>query len=139
MEQYVILTVGKELFGLKIYAIDEIIKMKPIVEIPNSHAFIEGVINLRGRIVPVVSLSKRIGNGVYTATKQTRIVVAEFNGEKIGLIVDKVSKVTSLQSIDEVSEVSGNNHKSLFEGVAHSEIGIVSILNMEEVLKYGGE
>lgn len=139
MEQYVIVTVGKELFGIKIYDINEIIKMKTIIEIPNSRKFIEGVINLRGKIVPVINLHKRIGNEEFTPTKNTRIVVTNYQNETVGLIVDKVSKVTYLDRLMEVPEVKTKNNKFLFEGVAHSDIGIVSILNIEQVLKNGGE
>lgn len=83
---------GEE-FGLDIQKVREIIRMQALTRVPNAPDFIEGVLNLRGKVVPVIGLRGRLGLERRDADNQTRIVVVEINGIILGLVVDSVSEV----------------------------------------------
>jgi len=94
--QLVSFRVEDEEFGLEILRVQEIIRIQQLTRVPASPDFIEGVINLRGRIIPVISLRRRFGLPQVPADKQTRIVVVEVNGAVLGFMVDAVSEVLRL-------------------------------------------
>lgn len=83
---------GEE-FGLDILQVQEIIRMMDMTRVPNSPEFVEGVINLRGKVIPVIGLRKRFGLEDHPHDTQTRIVVVEVNGTVVGFVVDSVSEV----------------------------------------------
>ena len=83
---------GEE-FGLDILQVQEIIRMMDMTRVPNSPEFVEGVINLRGKVIPVIGLRKRFGLEDRPHDTQTRIVVVEVNGTVVGFVVDSVSEV----------------------------------------------
>jgi purine-binding chemotaxis protein CheW len=85
--------VGGEEFALDILRVQEIIRLQQLTRVPNSPAAIDGVMNLRGKIIPVIGLRKRFGLEPLPADKQTRIVVVEIQGTVLGFIVDSVSEV----------------------------------------------
>ena len=86
---------GEE-FGLEILKVQEIIRMQDLTRVPNSPKFVEGVFNLRGKVIPVIGLRKRFGMKDCERDKQTRIVVAEVGGNVLGFVVDSVSEVLRL-------------------------------------------
>lgn len=85
--------VGGEEFGLDILRVQEIIRIQALTRVPNSPDFVDGVINLRGKVIPVIALRKRFGLEALAHDKQTRIVVIEVKGTVLGFIVDSVSEV----------------------------------------------
>jgi|SRR5689334_5804356 purine-binding chemotaxis protein CheW len=91
--QLVSFHVGGEEFGLNILRVQEIIRVQQLTRVPNSPDFVDGVINLRGKVIPVVALRKRFGLEDMPHDKQTRIVVIEVRGIILGFIVDSVSEV----------------------------------------------
>lgn len=91
--QLVSFHVGGEEFGLDILRVQEIIRIQPLTRVPNSPDFVDGVINLRGKVIPVIALRKRFGLPEQAHDKQTRIVVTEVSGNVLGFIVDSVSEV----------------------------------------------
>jgi purine-binding chemotaxis protein CheW len=91
--QLVSFHVGEEEFGLDILRVQEIIRVQQLTRVPNSPDFVDGVINLRGKVIPVVALRKRLGLQDVAYGKQTRIVVVEIRGTVLGFIVDSVSEV----------------------------------------------
>lgn len=91
--QLVSFHVGGEEFGLDILRVQEIIRVQQLTRVPNSPDFVDGVINLRGKVIPVIALRKRIGLEDRPHDKQTRIVVVEVSGNILGFIVDSVSEV----------------------------------------------
>jgi purine-binding chemotaxis protein CheW len=88
--------VGGEEFALDILRVQEIIRLQELTRVPNSNESMDGVMNLRGKIIPVVALRKRFGLEQVPANKQNRIVVVEIRGAVLGLIVDSVSEVLRL-------------------------------------------
>lgn len=96
--QLVGFTIGKELFGVDILMVQEIIRAAPITPVPNSPDFVEGVINLRGNILPVIDLRKRLN--LFTSEirqKDTWILILDIQGKITGFIVDSVTEVLKIQ------------------------------------------
>ncbi len=91
--QLVTFTLGREEFGVEILKVQEIIRMMGITRVPKAPDFVEGVINLRGKVIPIIDLRKRFGLQAQSHDKMTRIVVVEINDAVVGFIVDAVSEV----------------------------------------------
>lgn len=91
--QLVSFTLGNEEFGIDILKVQEIIRLINITKVPNSPEFIEGVINLRGRVIPVIDLRLKLGMEKRVHSNSTRIIVVEINNTTIGFMVDSVSEV----------------------------------------------
>jgi len=96
--QLVSFKVGNEEFGLEILKVQEIIRLRELTRVPNMPGFVDGVINLRGRVIPVIGLRRRMGIAQGEADKRTRIMVAEVNGRVLGFVVDEVSEVLRISS-----------------------------------------
>lgn len=91
--QLVSFLVGQEEFGADILMVEEIIRVMPITRVPNAPHFVEGVISLRGRVIPIIDLRKRLNMGATETTRKTRIIVVDVEGKIAGFIVDSVSQV----------------------------------------------
>jgi purine-binding chemotaxis protein CheW len=91
--QLVSFLLGEEEFGADILMVQEIIRMQPITRVPNAPHFVEGVINLRGKVIPIVDLRKRLNTLASEDTRKTRIIVVDIEGKITGFIVDSVSQV----------------------------------------------
>ena len=91
--QLVVFELANEHYGVDIAAVESIIKMQAITVVPHAPAFVEGITNLRGRVLPVIDLRKRFDLPPEEATKDSRIVVVAIDGVKVGMIVDAVSEV----------------------------------------------
>lgn len=91
--QLVSFNIGEEEFGVDILKVQEIIRMLEITRVPNAPDYVEGVINLRGKVIPIIDLRKRIGMPSKDDDKDTRIVVVEIDNKVVGFIVDSVNEV----------------------------------------------
>ncbi|MBU1039474.1 MAG: chemotaxis protein CheW [Proteobacteria bacterium] len=91
--QMVIFTIAHEDFGVEILKVQEIIRTLEITRVPQAPAFVEGVINLRGKVIPVIDLRRRFGIESKPHDKDTRILVIEINGMIVGFVVDSVTEV----------------------------------------------
>lgn len=96
--QLVVFTIGDEEFGVDISQVREIVRLLQITYLPKAPAFIEGVVNLRGQVVAVIDLAKRLGIVSRERGETTRIVIVEFGDNTVGMIVDSVSEVLRLSS-----------------------------------------
>jgi purine-binding chemotaxis protein CheW len=96
--QLVTFVVGTEEFGIPILSVHEINRMMQITRVPQSPPFVEGVINLRGRIIPVVNLRRRFGAAEEERSNDSRIIVIEVSGRVIGFTVDRVNEVLRIPS-----------------------------------------
>jgi purine-binding chemotaxis protein CheW len=139
--QMISFTVGTERFGVEILDVQEIIMMSEITEIPNSPDFVEGVINFRGNIIPVLDLRKRLRLRGYRDFREyaptTRILVVEIEGNVTGFIVDSVAKVISvpLPKISPPPDIIVAGVQSRYiSGVVHLEDGILVILDFRRIL-----
>src|SRR5512147_3195001 len=88
--------IGRETFGVPISLVHEIVRVPEITTVPDAPGFVEGVINLRGKIISVVDLRKRFGEKEGPADKRNRILVTELEGKMVGLIVDSASEVLKI-------------------------------------------
>ena len=131
--------VGRETFGVPIAMVREIVRVPEITAVPNASDTIEGVINLRGRIVPVVDLRKRFRESTTEITRKTRILVVEFEGQTVGLIVNSASEVLKIPPAD--VEVPRNlfteGELNFLSGVGKLGGRLILILDLNKVLQRG--
>jgi purine-binding chemotaxis protein CheW len=132
--QFVVYELANERYALKISDVYEIIKLQKITAVHNSKSYLEGVINLRGKIVPVVNLHKRFGLANYIITKSTRIIVVQSRDEMVGIVVDKVNQVVRFNDIQPPPEMVSGINGNYFEGIGLAEDGVVSLLKIDKVL-----
>lgn len=134
--QLVVFTAGKEEFGLEVNQVQEIVRLLPIARVPRAAAFIEGVVNLRGNVVPVINLHYRLGLEERRNTDQTRIIVTEVEGIFVGLVVDAVIEVLYLsRSILEPPAVVGSVDSSKFlKGIGKLENRLLLLLDLAALL-----
>jgi purine-binding chemotaxis protein CheW len=132
--------VGEETFGLPISAIREIVRVPEITAVPSAPAHIEGVINLRGRIVFVVDLRKRFGRSDITPSKKNRILVVELEERIIGLIVNSASEVLKIppSEIETPAGLFQDDGPQFVTGVGKLKGRLVLMLDLQKILK-GGE
>ena len=99
--QYIVISMGEEQFGIDIRYIDNIVKMQHITRVPNVASYFKGVINLRGEVLPVMSLRLKMGLEEDVTTKNTRIIILRLEQHgMIGVIVDEVKEVINLADED---------------------------------------
>jgi purine-binding chemotaxis protein CheW len=135
--QLVSFTIGKEEFGLDIQSIQEINRMVEITRVPNSPEFVSGVINLRGKVIPIIDLRKRFGFPPKESDRNTRIIVVELSGMVVGFVVDSVSEVLRIpKNITEPppSIVAGIGSEYI-TAVAKLENRLLILLDLERILK----
>jgi len=136
-EQLVVFELAGESYGVDIGAVNTIIRMQEITHVPRAPAFVEGVINLRGSIIPVLDLRKRFGLNAYEETKASRIVVVETAGGAFGLIVDAVTETLSLsrEVIEPPSSIVATADSHYLRGVAKLEERLIILLEIERILR----
>ena len=134
--QLVVFMLAKEHYGVRIAAVESIIKLQPITAVPYSPAFVEGVTNLRGRVLPVIDLRKRFGLLAEESTKDTRIVVVEMSGTLVGMIVDAVSEVLRVpaESVELPSPIMTTVDSAFITGIAKVGERLIILLDLEKVL-----
>ncbi|MNI43763.1 Chemotaxis protein CheW [compost metagenome] len=133
-EQYIELAVGAETCAIRIEEIHEIIKMLSITDIPFSRNEVKGVVNLRGKVVCVMSLRNLLGMSDEPYTRESRIIVVRYLDEFVGLIVDKVHKVTTYAEIHPHSGGHSRGRDDVFAGIGQQGDQLVGILKLEELL-----
>ena len=135
-EQVVVFGLGDELFGIDIARVQEIIRWQKVTKVPKAPHFVEGIINLRGRVIPVVDLRRCFGLEVVTQGKETRIVVVEIGGQIVGLIVDGVSEVLQVPGsvIEPPSPVVTTTESAYLRGIARLQEKLIALLDLEKVL-----
>lgn len=134
--QYIVVKFGDEQFGIDIKYIDNIVRMQRITRVPKVQSYIKGVINLRGEVIPVVSIRLKMGLEEDVITKTTRIIIIKLdNGEVIGMLVDEVKEVVTLQmsQIEKVSYDSKEDKVNYLSGVGKDKGELISLLDMNLV------
>ena len=135
-KQLVIFDLAAETYGVDIGSVREIIRMQEITKVPRTPNFVEGVINLRGKVIPVIDLRKRFGFQQAEATKDTRIVVVDIDGNDIGVVVDAVTEVLRL-SADAVEPPTGvitTADSDYLLGIAKLETRLIILLDLQKAL-----
>lgn len=131
-EQYVEVRANADSYAIPILEIHEIIRMQEITHIPNTRSCVLGVINLRGQIIPIVSLRERLGLSEAEVNKHTRIVVVNDHDSVIGMIVDSVHQVMSFEDIQPPPEE--DEHVSYLQGIGRKGDALVSILDLAKLM-----
>lgn len=133
-EQLVIFQLNEQQYALPIQETQEIIRMSNITRVPNTKHYVEGIINLRGSIVPVINLNKRLNLPVSEYGEDTRIIVVENGGQKVGMIVDIVLEVGRF-SEDEIEPPSvAGDSVDFLKGVVKKKDQLWLLLNLGEIV-----
>lgn len=139
IRQFVVFKLGQEEYGVDIMQVNTIERMMPITRVPKAPDFVEGVINLRGEIIPVIDLKKRFGLASGEVTADTRIIIVMLDDLRVGMIVDSATEVVQLpqDSIEPPPSVAGNISSDFLEGVGKIGDRLLIILNLEKILRPG--
>jgi purine-binding chemotaxis protein CheW len=131
--------IGAEMYALDIMRIKEIIRPQRLTPVPKAPPFIEGVINLRGAVVPVVDLRKRFEQPATAPERQTRILICALAGKIIGLMVDEVAEVRryTRQEIQPAPQFLRGQGSGFFLGVCRREDQLVMLIDLERILSSG--
>ncbi len=134
--QLVVFELENEKYGVDIASVEGIIKMQEITRLPHAPEFIEGITNLRGTIVPVVDLRTRFGLSRKEPTRDTRIVIANMDGSKVGIIVDAVTQVIRVPEdrIEPPPQMSVTINSAFIKNIAKLESELVILLDLGKVL-----
>lgn len=134
--QLVSFNLGDEEYGVDILRVQEINRMVHITRVPKAPEFVEGVINLRGKVIPIVDLRKRFGLCAKPHDKNTRIIVVDIDGRTVGLIVDGVSEVLrfSMDTIEPPPPMVTGVDAEYIWGVGKLEDRLLILLDLSKVL-----
>jgi len=134
--QLVTFNIGDEEFGVDILRVQEIIRTMDITHVPRSPEFVEGVINLRGKVIPIVNLRRRFGLEARTFDKRTRIIVVELSGLIVGFVVDGVSEVLRIDSgtVEPPPAIVGGVDSEYINGVGKLADRLLILLDLNRLL-----
>jgi len=135
MRSLVAFKIGTEEFAVDIASVQEINKAVEVTRIPNSPPHVQGVMNLRGKIIPVVDLRKMLGFQTRAADKQSRIIVIETGGVVVGFLVDSVSEVVQLpeSAVEAPPTFAGTVEPHYVNGVGKMEDRLLILLNLQKM------
>jgi len=135
-QQYLVFHLGQTLFGVEILQMLSIVRMAPITRVPRTPHFLEGVVNVRGRVVPVVDLRKRLVLPATEYNDKARILIAEVAAQPVGMLVDAVDGIWRLpgDSIQPAPETVAQVSGVFLSGVVHYRDRLIAVLDLACVL-----
>jgi purine-binding chemotaxis protein CheW len=135
-QQLVVFDLSGEAYGISIESVREIIRLQEITQVPRTPEFVEGVINLRGKVIPVVELRKRFGLETKERDQDNRIVNVDIGGQEIGMVVDAVTEVLRISSneVEPPSSVITTADSGYLRGIAKLDDRLIILLDLEQVL-----
>lgn len=142
--KYLTFTLSKEEYGIPILKVKEIIGMMEITPIPKTPHFVKGVINLRGKIIPIIDLRLKFDIDEKEYTERTCIIVVDIkqqeSSRQIGVAVDAVSEVVNIQqeNIEAAPSYDGDEEEEFLQGIAKVANKVVMLLNTDKVLNFKG-
>jgi purine-binding chemotaxis protein CheW len=134
--QLVSFNLDQEEYGVDVLKVREIIRMPIVTRVPNTPYYVKGVINLRGKVVPIICMRKKFGLTDAENDKQTRIMVMDMEGELMGFIVDSVSEVIRISGSEiqpSPAMVSGGIDQECIAGVINQAERLLVLLNLEKM------
>jgi purine-binding chemotaxis protein CheW len=140
MMQLVIFRLNEQEYAIDIFKVNEIVPYRTPTKIPNSPDYIEGVLNLRDNVIPVINLKKRFNLENEDTNEDARIIVTNLEGKMAGFVVDEASNVVTVESekIEPVTEVVSNIGRKYINGIGKKDDGSMYILlNFDELNKEG--
>jgi len=134
--KYLSFFLGNEEFGVRVDQVKEIIQMMEVTSIPNASAYIKGVINLRGKVIPVVDLGLKLGMTIRENGHQSCIIITEMPGNKglAGIIADSVSDISSINGQEIDDAVQNHLHTDYIFGMAKTDRGVRILLDINRTL-----
>lgn len=134
--QYVVFRLGKEKYCIDISFVAGISEYKEVTSVPDAPYFIDGMINLRGDIIPIVNLKKRFKIAQTDQTDDTRIIIVKVSGKDVGFLVDEASQVLriSTDDIEQAPEIIKGKDREYISGVAKISGEIAIVLDLERIL-----
>ena len=141
--KYLTFSLADEEYGIGILKIKEIIGMMPFTTVPQTPDFVKGVVNLRGKVIPVMDLRLRFGMDAIDYTERTCIIVVEIEGSngtiQIGIVVDSVSEVLNIKSedVEDTPTFGSNLNTDYILGMGKMEGGVKILLDIDHVLSEG--
>lgn len=134
--EYVVFKLNDEYYGIDIHNVENIEKLLTITRVPYTENHIEGVVNLRGNVIPVVDLRKRFDLPKKDFDDETRIIIVNINELKVGMIVDSSSEVLKLEreDIDAAPAIRGSINVDFIREIGKSEGRIVMLVDLKKVL-----
>jgi len=131
--------VGRETYGVAIASLHEIVRVPEITAVPDAPEYMEGVINLRGKIVSIIDLRKRFGEKEINRNKKNRILVAEVEGKLVGLVVDAASEVLKMPAgdIEDPPNVFEEGELNYVTGVGKLKDRLIILIELTKILQKG--
>src|SRR3989304_7699700 len=136
--QIVTFRVGSEDYGLHIMRVQEIIRVIEAVKVPKAPAYVEGVINLRGKIIPIIDLRKRMRKAITCYSDASRIIVVDTGGRLAGLVVDAVIDVIMLNGddVEPWPSLDDSKRSDYLIGVGRQGDRLIKVLSLESLLNF---
>ncbi len=134
--QLVTFKIGDEEFSVPILKVQEIIRITDITRVPSAPHFVEGVINLRGKVIPIIDIRKRFGLPCLDCDGSSRIIVVDSGNKVVGLIVDSVSEVLRLprSTVEPPPSMTGGVESEYIEGIGKLGERFVALLDVDRIL-----
>lgn len=134
--QYIVVKIGSEQYGININYVDNIVRMQSITRVPKAQVYYRGVINLRGEIIPVMSLRLKLGLEPDVFSNKTRIIIIKIESATIGIIVDEVREVVNLTEdcIEKTAYDSNDEKANYISSIGKSNGELISLLDVNSVL-----
>lgn len=138
LQQVVVFELAGETYALDILHVHEIIRIQPVTPVPGAADYIQGLINLRGRVVPVVDLGKRFGLRTRAMGDRSRIIVVQVSDDIVGVVVDAVSEVITVapEVVEPAARVVTGLDAEYIRTIAKVEGQLVAVLNPDKILEY---
>ena len=135
-KQFIMVQLGVEQYGINIQYVQNIVRMMNITRVPKAKSYIKGVVNLRGEIIPVMSIRRKFELEDDEITNTTRIIFVKVEGNEIGLIVDEVKEVISLtnNNIDIIKDEAKDEEENFVWGVGKVGQELVTLLDVENLI-----
>ncbi len=136
-KQYIVVNIGLEQYGINIKYIDNIVRMQRITRVPKAQHYFKGVINLRGEIIPVMSIRLKFGLEYDVITNATRIIIIKLDAHSsVGIIVDEVKEVVTLEdeNVEKVANSAVEDKNGYILGVGKHKSELISLLNITNVI-----
>ena len=131
--QYIVVSLGNEQYGIDIGYVDNIVRMQHITRVPKVQSYLKGVINLRGEVIPVMSIRLKMGLDADVITKNSRIIILKIEQHgSIGIVVDEVKEVVTLETseIEKPSAETKEDHVSFVNGIGKQGDSLISLLDL---------
>ncbi|MCR4925518.1 MAG: chemotaxis protein CheW [Clostridiales bacterium] len=136
LEKYLTFFIDSQLYAIPSSQVIEIIRMQPITFMPKLPEFVKGVINLRGKVVPLIDMRLKFSKEPVEYVERTNIIVCEVDDLSVGLIVDSVNDVSDIaeKDISSIPKFTNDSGNSYISGMVHLETNVAMILNMANIL-----